>query len=481
MESGFEQLRRVVQGGYCVGCGACAYAAGRGMQLNAYGEYQPDFLAGADAPAGLAGERVAAVCPSLNPDLDETALGERLFGSTGLPFDRHVGFCRAVYGGHVEEGDFRREGTSGGFGAWLGVELLNRGLIDGVIHVKARARMGAGDPFSGYALSRTAEEIRSGAKTRYHVAELSSVLEEIRRTPGRFLFIGVPCFAKAVRRLQLCDPALAGKIAYVASLVCGHMKTVHWSLSLAWAAGIAPDFCAALSYRTKGRGIPARKYVFRVESRDGSSIMRDAGTVVGGKFNLGALMVPACEFCDDLVGETADVSIGDAWLPRYEADPGGSNLLILRCADLDAVVLAARRAGRLALDDLAASDVASAQSGGFRQRGEGLAHRLRSKAAAGLWAPAKRIAAADRPLPLLRRWIYDARSEVTARSRRLFRKALEEGSFEGYRRGLRFLAWRTRSLEIAASLGRTFVHRLRRHLFALKAGVGGRRAGAAAH
>ena len=39
-------------------------------------------------------------------------------------------------------------------------------------------------------------------------------------------------------------------------------------------------------------------------------------------------MNPACEFCDDVVGETADMSVGDAWLPGYVSDWRGTSVVV---------------------------------------------------------------------------------------------------------------------------------------------------------
>ena len=36
-------LNKVVEGNYCVGCGACAYASKGVMKINKYGEYEPDL------------------------------------------------------------------------------------------------------------------------------------------------------------------------------------------------------------------------------------------------------------------------------------------------------------------------------------------------------------------------------------------------------------------------------------------------------
>ena len=46
----------------------------------------------------------------------------------------------------------------------------------------------------------------------------------------------------------------------------------------------------------------------------------------------------ACDFCDDVAGETADVAVGDAWLTPYDQDPLGNNILLVRNAEINAIV-----------------------------------------------------------------------------------------------------------------------------------------------
>ena len=60
-------------------------------------------------------------------------------------------------------------------------------------------------------------------------------------------------------------------------------------------------------------------------SNDGDSVQKDTALILG-KFNAGAMMLNACNYCDDVVGETSDLTVGDAWIPKYDTD--GSKELI---------------------------------------------------------------------------------------------------------------------------------------------------------
>ena len=422
-------IKEVFDGGYCVGCGACAYATNTKMVINKYGEYQPEIIK-KGLEAYRANTNIEKVCPFLSPELNENVLGEKFLDGKDN-FSDKIGFYNTVLAGHVSEKGFRKNGTSGGTGTWIGAELLRLGHINGVIHVKKSNRKEYSDPFYKYDISRTQKEVLDGAKTKYHVVEVSEVLQLVKDNPGKYLFIGVPCLIKAIRRIQLVDSVIKDSLPFLVSLVCGHFKSINWTLSLGWSKGIHPKELSGFQYRTKGDGIPARKYVFRAHKKE-EVIQQDASKVTGGKFNQGALMLSACNFCDDVVGETADLTIGDAWLPQFEADDNGTNLLIVRNKLIQKVFSDARNEGRMTLVDITEKDAINSQSGGFRQRREGLSHRLSKKQESGEWFPEKRIKPNEFSVSLLRKMIYTNRAEVSQLTRKTFVEALEKDDYSIY-------------------------------------------------
>jgi hypothetical protein len=53
----------------------------------------------------------------------------------GVNFDKKIGYFTHLYTGHVIEGTFRENGSSGGMTTWILKELFVNNLIDGVIHI----------------------------------------------------------------------------------------------------------------------------------------------------------------------------------------------------------------------------------------------------------------------------------------------------------------------------------------------------------
>ena len=274
-----DSIDKVVQGGYCSGCGACAYISKGSMYINRFGEYEPKL--------GQIHESVNDVCPFLCPEENEDFLAQKFFPKLDRKTDE-LGYIDTVFAAHVNEGRFRADGSSGGMGSWLGVELLRKGMIDAVIHVKPACRNHSSAPFFEYGVSTTEEEIRYGAHSHYHVVEMSRVLQHIMDVKGNYLVIGVPCFVKAVRRLQLHNEVIRTRVRFVASLICGHMKSINWSLSLGWAVGIPPADFKEIKFRVKSENLPAKAYFYGVKAKvsDEDFLVYDSASVVGGKFNL---------------------------------------------------------------------------------------------------------------------------------------------------------------------------------------------------
>lgn len=408
----------MVRAGLCIGCGSCvAQSPGTRARMG----FDADGLL---VPHGPRAWRRApprsfvATCPFSAGALDEDALAVALFADA----PRHassVGRYRAAYVGHVAERGFRRRGSSGGMAGWVAAELLRTGRVDGVAHVVPADPLRGGRRFR-YAIARDLRALRAGARSRYYPVELSEVLEEIRTTPGRYAVIGIPCFVKAVQLLRRADPLFGERIRYTLGLFCGHMKSARFADSIALQLGADPAEVRRVEFRDKTPDRPANWYHARLELRDGGRAEGDWWHLADGDWGAGYFMAGACNWCDDVVAETADVSFGDAWVEPHASDWRGTNVVVVRSREIQTLIDDANAAGRLALTPVDADYVARTQAAGLRQRREGLAWRL-----ARLPHPTlrKRVRADVGGLTLRRRLIYAMRWRISAWSHRVWRLA----------------------------------------------------------
>jgi coenzyme F420-reducing hydrogenase beta subunit len=304
--------------------------------------------------------------------------------------------------------------------SWVAAELLRTGQVDAVAHV-APGDPGEGEPFFAYRISRSEAEIRGGAKSRYYPIELSSVIEAIRAAPGRYALVGIPCFIKAIRLLAAADPIIAERVTHMLGLFCGHMKSAAMVESFAWQLGTELDRVRTVDFRIKDPGRPANWYRAHLGLTDGSAVAEDWWHLADGDWGAGFFQNSACNACDDVVAETADISFGDAWVEPYSSDGRGTNVVIVRTPELLGMMEGAIADGRLHLEQVDADFVARTQAAGLRHRREGLAWRL-GRRRRGV-RPRKRVAAGSQGLPVRRRLVYRMREWISALSHPVFAAA----------------------------------------------------------
>lgn len=421
----------VIANGYCVGCGACAVPEQSPFKIvmDDYGQYQ-SALKDANVFATTQND-YEKLCPFGSGAPNEDEIGKQQFSET-CEYNGQVGYYNGVFAGHVTEGDFRNQGSSGGMGTWVLNELLSKGLVDYVVHVKSETA--AQDlhniPFK-YQVSESLEETQQGGKSRYYPIELSEVLKTVQNKPGRYAVVGLPCFIKSIRLLQAQDPILAERIQYCVGLVCGHLKSAHYAESLAWQMGIAPQNLEGIDFRAKDPSQPANRYSTYAKGGSGEKVV-PTNQLFGADWGLGAFKYKACDFCDDVFAETADVVLGDAWLPEYVQDSYGTNIVVTRNQDIRQLIVNARTEGRLEMDDLGVEKAVQSQDAGLRHRKSGISDRLKFETEAGRWIPSKRIATTDHAKPQLEKEKQRLRVQMRDLSHESFKQAKERADINIY-------------------------------------------------
>ncbi len=415
---------RIVRSGMCIGCGGCASEPGREVSLDDHGHLKPK-----GRWTRQPSEAFARICPFSPVARNEDEIAEDLFPDA--PHHPKVGRFLASYVGYAAVDGFRDRGSSGGMVSWVATELLNKGLVDAVAHVAPDEQ---GRLF-GYRLSRTVEEVNRGAKSRYYPVEMSEVLRLIRAVPGRYAIVGVPCFIKAVNLLRREDPVLRERIAFTLGLFCGHMKSARMIESFAWQMETDIAQVRRAEHRIKDPSRPASTYTAELELKDGEVRRKDWWNLADGDWGAGFFMNPACDWCDDVVAETADVAFGDAWVEPYSSDGNGTNVVVVRSQIVGELISSAIAEGRLQLESVDAEFIERTQAAGFRHRREGLAYRLTWRKR-GI-RPVKRVAPERRSIPRNRRLIYRMRRMISAGSNRVFslaRRLRTPGLYVGWAR-----------------------------------------------
>ena len=425
-----HELQKVIDGGYCIGCGGCACAGKDSIDIieDEYRQYQARIKTDArteDLDAAL------AVCPFSNEGPNEDAVSKEVFDYDAGTYADVIGYYKALYAGHVVDEALRKKVTSGGILTYTLSELLRLDLVDAVVHVKMSDRPGT--RFE-YGISRTPDEVLQGAKSRYYPIEVSGVMDFIRNNEGRYAFVGIPCFIKTARRMCRQDPVLAERIHFFAGLVCGHLKSKAYADMLAWRAGVDPAEMKSIDFRHKFDDRASDDYGICVEDHGGNRKIMVARETPGTNWGLGFFKYEACDYCDDIFAETADIAVGDAWLKEYTSDSLGNSVVVVRNDVMLSIIHDGVRAGVLESTEVSKETVLLTQGGGFRHRRTGLGDRLFLKRKKTEWVPRKRVEATDQKLPVLRKWIYRYRTYLRRKSAECWRTSSECGNYRSFDR-----------------------------------------------
>lgn len=99
----------------------------------------------------------------------------------------------------------------------------------------------------------------------------------------------------------------------------------------------------------------------------------------------------ACDYCDDVVAELADISLGDAWLEPYIRDGKGTNLVITRSLMAHRIIQEGVRKGEIYVEPISLDRLIMSQRGNFNHRHRGLPFRIRQERRKGVAINQKRF------------------------------------------------------------------------------------------
>ena len=407
--------------------------------LNEYGIYEEKILLNDDYELD---SLIEYVCPNLNDKVDESLVSKKLYGDIdNINYDEKIGYYVSLYAGYVKEGDYREKGSSGGMGTWILKELFEKDLIDGVIHVKENSDKDSAILFK-YDISNSIEEIKSGSKTKYYPVEFSEVLKKVKEQPGRYAIVGIPSFIMAIRLLSEKDEIIKERIKYTIGLVSGHQKSSKFAESLAWQVGIKPGSLKHINFRKKLPNRSSNDYGVEITGEiDGKivSIIKPTKELLGQNWGEGYFKPLTSDFTDDVMNETADITLGDAWLEEYEKDDKGNNIIIVRNLVIESLIQDGIKNDKLNLDIVNANTINRSQAAHYRHTHDELSYRLFKKDKVNQWRPKKRVEASNN-ISFLRRRVQDMREEISTKSHLVYKKAVELDDLDYFKKEMKKLS-----------------------------------------
>lgn len=374
----------VIKEGFCIGCGICAAVKGSPYKItfNKYGILQAQKTMEIEDT-----EIYSKVCP-MTSERDEDNLAEERFNCESNYYHEDIGLYSSLHVGYVKNNNDRIESSSGGMCTWFLEQLFEQGQIDGVIHVKESS---SSEKMFEYNVSYNLQDIKQGRKSRYYPIELSDTLNKIRNDGKRYALVGIPCYIKAVRLLVENSPEF-NNIKFFVGIICGQLKSKNFSYLFSSGLGIKPRHLAGIDYRLKRKGELAQNYGVKLFYKKDGQVKeietKAANQFYGSNWGMGMFKYKACDACDDVFNETADVVFGDAWIKPYYEDWKGTNLIIIRNKELyDSF----QPSDKIFFKNLPAEEIIKTQAGSVRHRRKYLAYRLYLLKRMNKWVPTKRF------------------------------------------------------------------------------------------
>lgn len=421
-------IKDVLNQNMCIGCGACSVVSDNKVSITV--NHLGFEVADADQVESLGVEelaRIDSVCPFSDNALNEDELDAPSPLAKNMPHDPSVGRYLSLFAGRRTSEEQVVGSSSGGLTSWLVNTLFTNDKIDAVLHV---GRSEGCDALFEYRISTSITEVEEHRKSNYYPTTLANVLAEVKALGlERVAVIGVPCFIKAARLVALQEPSVAQSLRYFIGLVCGHMKSRAFSEANAWQLGIHPEKIEEVDFRKK---IPHKKvgqYHFSVTGKgDDTEHSTQPTRLIGGNWGHAMFQPNACNYCDDVFAETADVVFGDAWLPKFNDEWRGTNVVVVRNPELESFFESGSRDNEIYTEDLTLNEVIQTQFGGLSHRRQGLAVRVKDDRENGIKFPSKRVDPDKINPPFWRVELFRQRRKISQMSSEVFHEAKNRNS-----------------------------------------------------
>lgn len=231
--------------------------------------------------------------------------------------------------------DFVKNASSGGVASTLARYLVKSKKVDGAIVTSLR--YGVDGPRPIPTIAHKDEDFIRAQGSKYCPAPTCALLGEIIDTAKKYVFIGTPCQVAGIRLLQKQDQKWSEVIPYVIGIFCGGYKDLRETDTLIQRAGFDPMSVTRFCYR--GDGQPGYMTIEDMYGKTAKLAYPGYAKMTGYTKRW------RCRMCVDATAELADISIGDAWIPRFLSSGFAWSAVIVRSCAM-----------QLIINDMAASD-----------------------------------------------------------------------------------------------------------------------------
>ena len=378
----------IVKNDYCIGCGVCAGICPSNnlhMDWSNRGELVPYSKDSCRENCSMC----LGICPFYNHNINQDNIAEDLFSTIpDINYNKNTGYYIECYIGYKKSERDRLRCASGGAATSFLSSLLTENIVDRIIAVGF-----SNDPdrMFKYKILKSCDEVNLCAGSAYYPVEISEILKIIldEKSEDKYAVIALPCVAFSLRLAMKKIPKLNQKIKLIASLTCGQLQNRFNAELMALESGILVEKLSKIEFRKKDKGMPASNFLQIAIDKEGiEGIPFPNQELPFHLWNFQYFKHNACNFCDDIFGEVADVTFMDAWLPEYGKEYRGTSMIIARTSLVKRLL---EKYDGLYLKNIDFNLIIKSQRGVINKKRVLLKGRLYKKDRSNSWYPKKRV------------------------------------------------------------------------------------------
>jgi len=245
---------------------------------------------------------------------------------------------------HSKDDEIRLDASSGGFITGTILHLMDKGLADGGIVARCEGK----NPIVAESFIATdRKSLLSARASKYAPVSNCTVLAEVLKRPGRYVFVGTPCMVEGLEKLQGFLPELKERIILSIGLVCAGMASrLSTKAYIEEDGGVNLADVRRICYR--GNGWPGRFRVFG----ENDKLLMDRPLIGGSLIHV----VPRdhylrCWNCLDHWARCADITVSDPWCDEMiKTERKGRSAIMVRTSRGKAAVASAIDSGDMIAD-----------------------------------------------------------------------------------------------------------------------------------
>ena len=341
----------------CTGCGICEdVCPKKAIQIRRLnGEHRPEL--NQNLCLGSKCGKCLKVCPGVGFDLMKKA--KEQYVDESVKTDKYIGRYVALHTGYSCDDEVRFHGASGGIVTQFLIFLLERKIIDGAVVT------GFGkDKITPVSyIARTKDEIITARSSKYCPVALNRVGNEIAKTEGKYVIVGLPCHIQGFRKRADIDITFRKRIVGYFSIYCSSNRTFNAQDYLLKKYAIQKEQIEYFAYRDNGclgnmvieTNAPQGEFPSRTNIKNSACRESKLISIPYTHYyrRLRSFFKPhRCLTCIDHYGELADVCFGDIHITPYSEDKVGISSWIVRNEYWEKLFIESVKDGYLKMDDV---------------------------------------------------------------------------------------------------------------------------------